>query len=126
MSTPIRVTSPLLDVLELLLQAAVEDKSLHGWSIMKTTKRSGPTVYGCLIGSKTLDGSGVDGRNGILTVTSLAAVSTSSALLAGSRRMRSLLLVDPRRLALRSDRPGTGRGTSSAEPSRPPPPRMAG
>jgi PadR family transcriptional regulator PadR len=49
MSGPIRVTNPLLDVLEILLQAfdsRVDD--LHGWAIMKATKRSGPTVYGVL------------------------------------------------------------------------------
>ena len=46
---PIRVTRPLLDVLEVLFQAfdsPVGD--LHGWAIMKATKRSGPTVYGVL------------------------------------------------------------------------------
>ena len=49
MSAPIRVTRPLLDVLDALFQA-FDDKAddLHGWAIMKATKRSGPTVYGVL------------------------------------------------------------------------------
>jgi DNA-binding PadR family transcriptional regulator len=38
-----RVTQPTLDVLEALLSA--EDFELHGWAIIKTTKRAGPTVY---------------------------------------------------------------------------------
>jgi PadR family transcriptional regulator PadR len=49
MGRPIRVTNPLLDVLEVLFQAfdsRVGD--LHGWAIMRATKRSGPTVYGVL------------------------------------------------------------------------------
>ncbi|MDG4816900.1 MULTISPECIES: helix-turn-helix transcriptional regulator [unclassified Micromonospora] len=40
---PTRVTQPLLDVLEVLLVA--EDHDLHGWAIMKATRRSGPTIY---------------------------------------------------------------------------------
>src|SRR5690348_14932116 len=45
----IRVTNPLLDVLEIFLQAFdSRDGDLHGWAIMKATKRSGPTVYGVL------------------------------------------------------------------------------
>lgn len=44
---PIRVTSPLLDVLEVFLQE-LDNAELHGWAIMKATKRSGPTVYGVL------------------------------------------------------------------------------
>jgi PadR family transcriptional regulator, regulatory protein PadR len=43
-----RVTSPLLDVLEVFFQAFNDNAELHGWSITKTTKRSGPTVYGVL------------------------------------------------------------------------------
>jgi DNA-binding PadR family transcriptional regulator len=43
-----RSTGPLLDVLELLFHAATEDEPVHGWAIMKATKRSGPTVYGVL------------------------------------------------------------------------------
>jgi PadR family transcriptional regulator, regulatory protein PadR len=49
MAGPVRVTSPLLDVLEVLLQAFDSHADdLHGWAIMKATKRSGPTVYGVL------------------------------------------------------------------------------
>jgi PadR family transcriptional regulator PadR len=42
MSWPFRVTDPLLDVLEVLVDA---DGELHGWAIMKQTQRTGPTVY---------------------------------------------------------------------------------
>lgn len=42
----VRVTAPLLDVLEVLLQAFDDGAEVHGWAIMKATKRSGPTVYG--------------------------------------------------------------------------------
>ena len=42
MAWPFRVTDPLLEILEVLLEA---DTSLHGWDIMKRTHRSGPTVY---------------------------------------------------------------------------------
>ncbi len=38
-----RVTEPTLDVLEALLSA--DGFELHGWAIIKTTGRSGPTVY---------------------------------------------------------------------------------
>jgi PadR family transcriptional regulator, regulatory protein PadR len=38
-----RITQPTLDVLEALL--AAERLELHGWAIMKTTGRAGPTVY---------------------------------------------------------------------------------
>jgi len=49
MTSPIRVTRPLLEVLEVLLQALDSNADdLHGWAIMKATKRSGPTVYGVL------------------------------------------------------------------------------
>ncbi|GAA2128867.1 PadR family transcriptional regulator [Actinomadura napierensis] len=48
MSGPIRVTGPLLDVAEVLLQAFDDKVELHGWAILKATKRSGPTVYGVL------------------------------------------------------------------------------
>jgi PadR family transcriptional regulator, regulatory protein PadR len=48
MGTPVRVTGPLLDVLEVFLQAFSEGEELHGWAILKATKRSGPTVYGVL------------------------------------------------------------------------------
>jgi PadR family transcriptional regulator PadR len=39
---PFRVTDPLLEVLDVLVEA---DASLHGWAIMRETQRSGPTVY---------------------------------------------------------------------------------
>lgn len=46
---PIRVTAPLLDVLEVLI-LALRDRNDHvyGWAIMRATKRSGPTIYGVL------------------------------------------------------------------------------
>jgi DNA-binding PadR family transcriptional regulator len=40
---PVRVTKPLLAVLEALLSA--DDYEAHGWAIMKATGRSGPTIY---------------------------------------------------------------------------------
>jgi PadR family transcriptional regulator PadR len=48
MTGPVRVTGPLLDVLEVFLQALNDDQELHGWAILKATKRAGPTVYGVL------------------------------------------------------------------------------
>jgi PadR family transcriptional regulator PadR len=45
---PIRVTGPLLDVVEVFFHAFNDDTELHGWAITKATKRSGPTVYGVL------------------------------------------------------------------------------
>jgi PadR family transcriptional regulator, regulatory protein PadR len=49
MDGPVRVTNPLLDVLEVLLEAFDDSRrELHGWAIMKATARSGPTVYGVL------------------------------------------------------------------------------
>ncbi|HUC25031.1 MAG TPA: PadR family transcriptional regulator [Streptosporangiaceae bacterium] len=48
MAGPPRVTNPLLDVLEVFIGTLHSDADLHGWAIMKTTKRSGPTVYGVL------------------------------------------------------------------------------
>lgn len=49
MTSPARVTGPLLDVLEVFIQALLSHgDDLHGWAIMKATKRSGPTVYGVL------------------------------------------------------------------------------
>ncbi|MEU6409654.1 PadR family transcriptional regulator [Microbispora sp. NPDC046933] len=49
MSGLTRVTGPLLDVLEVLLTAyVVGNGEVHGWEIMKTTKRTGPTTYGVL------------------------------------------------------------------------------
>ncbi|MFG1775832.1 PadR family transcriptional regulator [Micromonospora sp. NPDC049051] len=40
---PVRVTGPLLAVLNALL--AADDYELHGWAIMKATGKSGPTIY---------------------------------------------------------------------------------
>jgi PadR family transcriptional regulator, regulatory protein PadR len=40
---PVRVTEPLLDVLEALLEA--RDYELYGWAITKATRRASPTVY---------------------------------------------------------------------------------
>jgi PadR family transcriptional regulator, regulatory protein PadR len=48
MAGPVRVTRPLLDVLEVFLQAFSDDRELHGWAILKATKRAGPTIYGVL------------------------------------------------------------------------------
>jgi DNA-binding PadR family transcriptional regulator len=48
MTGPIRITEPLLDVVEVFLQAFADDQELHGWAIVKATKRAGPTVYGVL------------------------------------------------------------------------------
>jgi DNA-binding PadR family transcriptional regulator len=42
------VTSPVLDVLQVFLDAHAERYETHGWAIVKATKRSGPTVYGVL------------------------------------------------------------------------------
>ncbi|MGH3933384.1 MAG: hypothetical protein ACRDS1_00125, partial [Pseudonocardiaceae bacterium] len=42
------MTGPLLDVLEAFLDAFEQGQELHGWAIMRQTKRSGPTVYGVL------------------------------------------------------------------------------
>ena len=43
MAPPFRVTGPVLDLLEVLLDDPAQE--LHGWALMKSTKRSGPTVY---------------------------------------------------------------------------------
>ena len=40
---PARITAPFLDVLEAFM--AAEGRELHGWSIIKTSQRGGPTVY---------------------------------------------------------------------------------
>ncbi|MEU9840691.1 helix-turn-helix transcriptional regulator [Actinomadura sp. NPDC048032] len=61
MSQPFRVTPPLLDVLEVFIQAHNENRDdLHGWPIAKATKRSGPTVYGVL--ERLLDAGWISGR----------------------------------------------------------------
>lgn len=44
-----RITNPLLDVLEVLVNEATDnDRPVHGWAIMHVIGRSGPTVYGVL------------------------------------------------------------------------------
>lgn len=48
MSKPVRVTGPLLDVLEVLLRSTADGARPHGWVIMRAVHRSGPTVYGVL------------------------------------------------------------------------------
>lgn len=48
MADPPRVTGPVLDVLESLVDAFDAGQDLPGWAIVKATKRSGPTVYGVL------------------------------------------------------------------------------
>jgi PadR family transcriptional regulator, regulatory protein PadR len=45
---PSRITGPLLDVSECLLRAQELGGAVHGWTLMKQTRRSGPTVYGVL------------------------------------------------------------------------------
>ena len=40
-----RITQPTLDVLEVLVRAYDDNEQIHGWAIMKATKRAGPTVY---------------------------------------------------------------------------------
>jgi DNA-binding PadR family transcriptional regulator len=61
MDGPVRVTNPLLDVLEVLLEAFDNDRQeLHGWAIMKAAERSGPTVYGVL--DRLEDASWITGR----------------------------------------------------------------
>src|SRR5690242_1901047 len=49
MARPARTTGPLLDVCTRLMRADAQgEDDLHGWQIMKETKRTGPTVYGVL------------------------------------------------------------------------------
>src|ERR1022692_4111478 len=48
MARPMRTTGPLLDVSGCLLEADAQGNDVHGWQIMKDTKRTGPTVYGVL------------------------------------------------------------------------------
>lgn len=40
-----RITQPTLDVLEVLVASHDRDEQIHGWAIMKATKRAGPTIY---------------------------------------------------------------------------------
>jgi DNA-binding PadR family transcriptional regulator len=42
-SEPVRITAPLLDVLEVFLRDPRAE--LHGWAIIKASSRGGPTVY---------------------------------------------------------------------------------
>lgn len=55
-----RITAPTLDVLEALLRAQSDGLELHGWGIMKSVRRSGPTVYGVL--DRLEDAGWVEGR----------------------------------------------------------------
>jgi PadR family transcriptional regulator, regulatory protein PadR len=48
MSPPVRVTAPLLDVLDVLLGALADGDEMHGWAIARAAGRSGPTVYGVI------------------------------------------------------------------------------
>jgi PadR family transcriptional regulator PadR len=48
MAAPIRITAPLLDVLECLVLGWQRGEEQYGWSMMKAVGRSGPTVYGVL------------------------------------------------------------------------------
>jgi Transcriptional regulator PadR-like family len=59
-AAPIRVTGPLLDVLETFLRAWQNNEDLHGWTIMKRVRRSGPTVYGVL--DRLEDAGWIDGH----------------------------------------------------------------
>ncbi|WP_336214799.1 PadR family transcriptional regulator [Nonomuraea sp. LPB2021202275-12-8] len=89
-----RITQPTLDVLEVLLSAHQEDEKVHGWAIMKRTKRSGPTVYNVL--DRLEDAGMIDGkweeiepdanrpRRRFYTLTG-AAVPVARALLAERR-----------------------------------------
>ena len=45
MTAPIRVTGPLLDILELFLHAWQDQRDLHGWQIMREARLTGPTVF---------------------------------------------------------------------------------
>src|SRR5438045_890488 len=47
MASPV-VTSPMLDVLALLMVAWEEKEDVYGWLIMERTRRSGPTIYHAL------------------------------------------------------------------------------
>jgi len=45
MSDPIQVSKPMLDILELLLLANADGDEPDGWTIMRSTGRSGPAAY---------------------------------------------------------------------------------
>ncbi len=72
------MTNPLLDVLEVLLEAFDNDRQeLHGWAIMKAAARSGPTVYGVLDRWKTPTGSPAAGKITTRSQTNHGDVSTN-------------------------------------------------
>jgi PadR family transcriptional regulator PadR len=60
MPGPIRVTDPLLDVLQIFLVASADGDELHGWAIAKAVGRSGPTVYGVI--DRLEDAAWISGR----------------------------------------------------------------
>ena len=43
-----RITQPLLDVVEVLVDAHRSGEEVHGWALIAATRRSGPTIYGIL------------------------------------------------------------------------------
>lgn len=43
-----RITQPLLDVLDVLVDAHQRGEEVHGWGLIAATRRSGPTIYGIL------------------------------------------------------------------------------
>jgi len=117
MASPIRITGPLLDVLEELLAAyAAGDDDVHGWAIMKATRRSGPTIYGIL--DRLEDMGWIEGRWEIQENDQ-----------AGPRKR--FYSLTPSGLAgvqviLRERRPGALRPTRPRHPGWQPAPRQAG
>ena len=102
-----RVTNPLLDVLEVLLWAFVTDASeLHGWAIMKATKRSGPTVYGVL--DRLEDQGWITGRWEDQHPESSKPRRRFYSLTPSGERAARQLLMERRPQALRSARPAPG------------------
>jgi PadR family transcriptional regulator, regulatory protein PadR len=55
MATPFRVTGPLLDVAEALLEAFADNREIHGWAMAKRTNHSGPTIYNVVNRLEDLD-----------------------------------------------------------------------
>lgn len=43
-----RITQPLLDVVEVLVDARLRGDEVHGWALIEATRRPGPTIYGIL------------------------------------------------------------------------------
>jgi DNA-binding PadR family transcriptional regulator len=94
MSSITRVTEPTLDVLDILLQAHLDGRKVHGWEIKKATGRSGPTVYGVidrLEGAHLIEGrwetqapESTGPRRRYYSLTSLG-VTTAGRLLSGRR-----------------------------------------